>query len=218
MDPHALPVRTWRRLCALTLRAQVEPHALPVRTVMPVHLCALTLRAQVEPHALHCVVNNACVLEGALLTVKLDATARNPLPCLGAQDEAHLKQWAAATATAGEAGAAAALGAVEFLALPRTRGAADVDECRALLARCGWVVAFPGGQRGKAAQRRHHGGAAGSLARQGSPLRALPAHAVLVRCLVAFHSPACNGACNGCTRTSTRARFAHCAVHLPAAD
>ncbi len=83
---------------------------------------------------LNCVVNNTCTLEGALLTVKLDATARNPLPCLGAQDEAQLKQWAAATA--GGTGNGGAGGALEFLALPRTRSATDVEEGRALLARC----------------------------------------------------------------------------------
>jgi hypothetical protein len=100
----------------------------------------------VEANRVQCVVNNSCTLEGVQLTVKFDASARLPLPCLGPDDEKLLAAWAAATTaldtSSGPEGPRKAAG--DFLALPRTRNAADVTECRAMLARCVACLVWPG--------------------------------------------------------------------------
>ncbi|KAF5836459.1 pyruvate kinase [Dunaliella salina] len=82
---------------------------------------------QVEDNSITCTVNNTCSLEGATLIVKLAAGARNPSPCLTDQDVSTLAAWARENPS----------GAADFIALPRTRCAADVQSLRDLINRLG---------------------------------------------------------------------------------
>jgi len=82
---------------------------------------------QVEDNSITCTVNNSCSLEGATLIVKLAAGARNPSPCLTDQDVSMLAAWAKENPS----------GAADFIALPRTRSAADVKSCKDLIERLG---------------------------------------------------------------------------------